>query len=118
VTSIDNNAFGVSNVSLKGLSIVLKSDVLIYGGLPIYPKANFIILLGATSEFSSVIRGNESKLILVPKEYLSYFQKEYYNPYYKKEFSPLEDKMSELGCVDLLSLLKTLCQSDSIEITP
>ena len=112
VTSIDSNEFGKRNVSQKSLSVVLKDDVLIYLGLPIYPQARFIILLGETTEFSSVIESNKSELILVPKEHLSDYQKKYYNPYYKKEFAPLEDKMSESGSLDLLSLLKRLCQSN------
>ena len=51
------------------------------------------------------VNGN---LILVPKEHLSAYQKQYVN----NKFYPLEDKMSELGCMDLLSFLKTLCKED------
>lgn len=78
------NRFGNPAESKNSLSVVFNRDI----------RCNYDI--------------GSFNLILVPKDCLSYFKK---NRYYDNP-EPIEDKMSELGCVDLLSLLKRLCQSD------
>ena len=113
VTSIGETRFGKSEVSQKSLSVVFNCDISQCSSQRFYPNAKIVIWPCALMDNFMGFRVN-GNLILVPKEHLSAYQKQYVN----NKFYPLEDKMSELGSLDLLSLLKTLCQSDSIEITP
>ena len=100
--------FGNRRKPTKSLSVVFNSKIKDRNGINFYPAAKFAIWLNASKpdEFSTTTI-DDCDLILVPKECLSYFQNRYYN---KDKFLPLEDKMSELGCANLLSLLKKLNQ--------
>ena len=101
--------FGDRSKPAKSLSVVFNSEFKDPYGIRFYPAAKFAIWLNASNpgEFNRYTI-DDCDLILVPKECLSYFQNKY--QYSKEKFLPLEDKMSELGCADLLSLLKKLNQ--------
>ena len=111
VTAIDHNSFGANSISTNSLSVVFNRDVQFcsYQQFFTSPKCAIWLSTGASDLTSFFpLRSQECKLILLPKEFLSDFQGRYGHI-----FSPLEDKMSELGCPDLLSFLKTLCQDVS-----
>jgi hypothetical protein len=92
----------------NSLSVVFNRDIRCDNGIDILPKAtlDICIWLDASAPGDFRINYGSCDLLLVPQECLSYFQEK--KPYYKVE--PIEDKMSELGCVDLLSFLKMLSQ--------
>lgn len=100
------------SASPQKLSVVFNHDIRCNYGIEILPSAKLGIWLNASAPggFDGIYKGTSRAcdLLLVPKECLSYFQEK--KPYYNPE--PIEDKMSELGCVDLLSLLKKVCQSN------
>jgi hypothetical protein len=95
----------------NSLSVVFNRDIRCDYGLNILPEAtlDICIWLDASAPGDFRINYGSCDLLLVPQECLSYFQEKKPNyKYYKVE--SIEDKMSELGCVDLLSLLKMLSQ--------
>jgi hypothetical protein len=92
----------------NSLSVVFNRDIECNYGIDFYPDVDICIWLDASRPDQCPIY-RISDLLLVPQECLSYFQEKKPNyKYYKVE--SIEDKMSELGCVDLLSLLKMLSQ--------
>jgi hypothetical protein len=110
-----NNTFSKPAES-NSLSVVFNRDIRCNYGLDILPKAtlDICIWLDASAPGDFRINYGSCDLLLVPQECLSYFQEK--KPYYKVE--PIEDKMSEFGCVDLLSLLKKVCKIDRQENKP
>ena len=104
LTKIDENSFSSTN----SLSVVINRDVQYCSYQQFTTSSKCAIWLSTdASDLSSFFPLNyhECKLILLPKEFLSDFQSRY-----GQIFSPLENKMSESGCTDLLSLLKVLCR--------
>lgn len=108
-------AFGTRSAPPKKLSVVFNRDIRCDYGIDILPSAKLGIWLNASApnNFGGIKNATSSACdwLLVPKECLPYFQakRDYYNP------EAIEDKMSELGCLDLLSFLKKVCQSDFSE---
>jgi hypothetical protein len=99
----------------NSLSVVFNRDIRCDYGLNILPEAtlDICIWLDASRPDQCPIY-RISDLLLVPQECLSYFQEKKPNyKYYKVE--SIEDKMSEFGCVDLLSLLKKVCKIERQE---
>lgn len=98
--------FGDRSGTPKKLSVVFNRDIRCDYGIEILPSAKVGIWLNASAP-NNYGRVNVMSRLLVPKECQSYFQNEFSN---QLHISSIEDKKSELGCVDLLSLLKKLCQ--------
>ena len=107
--------FGTRSAPPQKLSVVFNRDIRCDYGINILPSAKLGIWLNASApnNFGGIKNATSRACdwLLVPKECLPYFQarRDYYNP------EAIEDKMSELGCLDLLSFLKKVCQSDFSE---